>query len=83
MDIIWGVGLFVGILLAINNMAGGKATYVLQPFVNLVVGLLSMLVNVILQVLHIGVTAGTNALKTSRRLKDDRTQDQTSTPPRW
>lgn len=83
MDLIWGIGLLVVLLLALNNIAGGKATYVLQPFISLVVGLLGMLVNLILNVLHIGISSGASALKTSRRTKDDRIQDHVSTPPRW
>ncbi|HEY9753555.1 MAG TPA: hypothetical protein V6C97_00185 [Oculatellaceae cyanobacterium] len=81
-NILWGIALFVGILLALNQMAGGKATYVLQPVVSLAVGLLSMAVNLFLQVLRIGISAGTSSLRSARRLNSDQ-KDQKATPPRW
>ena len=83
MDMILGIGLLVVILVALNNMAGGRASDVLRPFMDLVIGLVSMLVNLFIQVLRIGITAGGNSLKTARRLKDDRINDHTATPPRW
>jgi hypothetical protein len=83
MDMIWGVVLLVGILVAVNNMAGGKASDVLRPVMELVTGLMSMLVNLFIQVLRIGISAGGSSLKTARRLKDDRIKEHTATPPRW
>ena len=46
---------FSGTSLAVNNMAGGKASDVLQPVMELVTGLMSMLVNLFIQVLRIGI----------------------------
>jgi hypothetical protein len=83
MDILGEICLLVGILVAVNNMAGGKATDVLRPFMDLVVGLMSMLVNLFIQVLRIGISAGGSSLKAARRLKDDRINEHTATPPRW
>jgi len=83
MDIIWSLALLVIILVAFNNMAGGRASDVLRPVMDLVIGLFSMLVNLFIQVLRIGTAAGGNSLKRARRLKDDRIQDHTNTPPRW
>jgi hypothetical protein len=83
MDIVWSLGLLVIILVAFNNMAGGRASDVLRPVMDLVIGLFSMLVNLFVQVLRIGIAAGGNSIKTARRLKDDRINDHTATPPRW
>ncbi|HEY9753748.1 MAG TPA: hypothetical protein V6C97_01160 [Oculatellaceae cyanobacterium] len=83
MDMVWGIVLLVGVLMALNNVAGGKATDVLRPVMDLVIGLMSMLVNLFIQVLRIGISAGGSSLKTARRLKNDRINDHTTTPPRW
>ena len=83
MDIVCSLGLLVIILIALNNMAGGRASDVLRPVMDLSIGLISMLVNLFIQVLRIGISAGVSSLKAARRLKDDRIQEHTNTPPRW
>ncbi|MFA6554820.1 MAG: hypothetical protein WCT03_00255 [Candidatus Obscuribacterales bacterium] len=42
MDILWSLGLIVILLVALNNMAGGRASSVLRPVAGMVTRLLSM-----------------------------------------
>jgi hypothetical protein len=41
MDVLWSLGLVVVLLIALNHMAGGKASGVIRPVTNIVSRLLS------------------------------------------
>jgi hypothetical protein len=83
MDILSGIALLIGVLVALNMLAGGKATDVLRPFMDLVLGLMSILVNLFVHGLRIGISACGRSLKTVNKSRDHRINDHAATPPRW
>ncbi len=83
MNILSEAALLVGVLVALNMMAGGKATDVLRPFMDLVLGLMSIVVNLLVHGLRIGVSACGRSLKTINKSRDHRINDHAATPPRW
>lgn len=86
MDIIWSLGLIVILLLALNHMAGGRASNVLRPVSNLVNGLFSFVVRLVLQAVGgiVRLFGGTLKLPGSGKpkIRDDK-QPLGRTPPRW
>lgn len=51
MDLIWSVGLIVIILLALNHMAGGRASNVLRPVTGIAGGVVSLVVRLCMSAL--------------------------------
>lgn len=85
MDLIWSLGLIVVILLALNHMAGGRASGVLRPVTRIVSNLVSMVVRAVLalfgSVLRIG--AGSVKLPKSGGDKKETGRGPGPPPPRW
>jgi hypothetical protein len=86
MDIIWSLGLIVVLLLALNHMAGGRASGVLRPVSNLVSGLVSFAVRLCFQGLGAVVRLFGGTLKLpgsgTPKIRDDK-QPPGRSPPRW
>jgi len=85
MDIIWSLGLIVFLLVALNHMAGGRASNVLRPVTQIVSNLVSMVVRLVLglfgSVLRIG--AGSVKLPKPRGDKKETDRGPGPPPPRW
>jgi hypothetical protein len=86
MDLLWSLGLIVVLLLALNHMAGGRASSVLRPLTGIVTQLISKIVRALMRligsVLRLGTGSLTNKLpKIGGNTKDDK---RGRTPaPRW
>jgi len=84
MDILWSLGLIVVLLVALTNMAGGRASSVLGPVSGIATRLLSMVARAVLNLLGaiFKVSGGTIKLPKS---KGSRETDRGAgpTPPRW
>lgn len=83
MEIVWSLALLVGILLAVNYMAGGRASIILRPTTRLVENLLSFAVKAVLglagSILRLG--GGSVKLPKSKGQKDNGPSGPP--PPRW
>lgn len=80
MDILGALGLVVILLLALNHMAGGRASNVLVPAFQVVGSLFAAIVAVTVSVLKV---AG-SALGSSLKLKGLSNKEANGrTPPRW
>jgi len=84
MDILWSLGLIVVLLVALTNMAGGRASSVIRPVVGIVTRLLSMTASTVLNLVGtiFKVSVGTVKLpKTNNKRETGR--EAGPTPPRW
>lgn len=86
MDILWSLGLIVVILLALNHMAGGRASNVLRPVTGIASRLLSFAVRLCMSgvgavVRLIGGSVGSSLKLPPAGSKTNR--ESGPTPPRW
>lgn len=87
MDLLWSLGLLVIIALALNQMAGGRASNVLRPVGNLANGLVTFAVRMCLSGLGtivrlLGGSVKPGKLPGSPKIGADKTPPG-PTPPRW
>jgi len=87
LDLIWSLGLIVVLLLALNHMAGGRASSVLRPITGIATQLISRIVRALAgligSVLRLGAGSLTNKQpKIGGKTKDDK-RGLGSPPPRW
>jgi hypothetical protein len=85
MDILWSVGLIVFLLVALNHMAGGRASNVLRPVTNIASGLVSFAVRLCMSALGgiVRLLGGSMKLPGgSPKIRDDK-MPPGRTPPRW
>ncbi len=87
MDMIWSLGLIVVLLLALNHMAGGRASSIVRPVTGIATQLISRIVRALAgligSVLRLGAGSLTNKLpKIGGNTKDDK-RGLGSPPPRW
>lgn len=84
MDILWSVGLIVILLVALTNMAGGRASSVLRPVSGIVTRLLSMVVRAVLNLAGAIFKVSVGAVKLPKpKIKRETGRGAGSTPPRW
>lgn len=87
MELIWSLGLIVFLLLALNQMAGGRAANVLRPVGNIVNGVISFAVRLCLGALGgivrlLGGSVKSGKLPGTPKIGADKTPPG-PTPPRW
>ena len=85
MDILWSLGLIVFLLVALNHMAGGRASNVLRPVTHIASGLVSFAVRLCMSALGGVVRLLGGSLKfpsASPKIRDDKARPG-PTPPRW
>lgn len=85
MDLIWSLGLLVVILLALNHMAGGRASNIIRPVTGIVSNLLSMIIRVVLSFVGSLFRIGAGSLKLPKPggSKKDTDRGPGPPPPRW
>jgi hypothetical protein len=85
MDLIWSLGLIVIILLALNHMAGGRASGVLRPVTRIVSNLVSMVVRAVLALFGSVLRIGVGSVKLPKPGGDKKETDRGPgpPPPRW
>lgn len=85
MELLWSLGLIVGILLALNHMAGGRASNVLRPVTNIASNLVGFAFRLCLNAVGgvVRLLGGSIKLPSgSPKLRDDK-EPRGPTPPRW
>jgi hypothetical protein len=84
MDILWSLGLVIVVLVALNHMAGGRASSILGPAAGIVTRLLSMAVRAVMNLAGaiFKVSIGTMKLPKPRSGSDSGRGGR-PTPPRW
>lgn len=85
MDILWSLGFLVVILLALNFMAGGRASNVIRPVTGIVSSLVSMVVRAVLSLVSSLFKIGAGSLKLPKPggSKKDSDRGPGPPPPRW
>ncbi len=85
MDIIFSLGLIIVILLALNHMAGGRASNVIRPVTGIVSNLVSMAVRFVLSLVGSLFKIGAGSLKLPKPggSKKDSDRGPGPPPPRW
>ena len=85
MELIWSLGLLVVILLALNHMAGGRASNVIRPVTNIVGNLLSIVVRALLSLVGSLFRIGAGSLKLPKpgSAKKESDRGPGPPPPRW
>ena len=85
MDLIWSLGLIVFLLVALNHMAGGRASNVLRPVTGIVSNLVSMVVRLVLNLFGSVLRIGAGSVKLPKPGGDKKETDRGSgpPPPRW
>ena len=63
MDLIWSLGLIVIILLAMNHMAGGRASNILRPVSGIATGLVRLAVRAVLSTLGVVFRIGASSVR--------------------
>lgn len=84
MDILWSLGLIVILLVALNNMAGGRASSVLRPVAGILTRLLSIVVRAVLNLVStiFRLSVGSINLPKSNPGKNNN-REAGPPPPRW
>ncbi|MFA6555279.1 MAG: hypothetical protein WCT03_02565 [Candidatus Obscuribacterales bacterium] len=84
MDILWSLGLIVVLLVALTNMAGGRASFVLRPVVGIVTRLLSLIVRAAMNLIGsvFKLSVGSIKLPKSNNGKNSN-REAGPPPPRW
>ncbi len=85
MELLWSLGLIVFLLVALNHMAGGRASNVLRPVSNIASGLVSFAVRLCMSALGGVVRLLGGSMKLpggSPKIRDDK-MPPGGTPPRW
>jgi len=84
MDIIWSLGLIVVILLALNHMAGGRASNVIRPVTGIVSNLVTLAVRAILGIFGSVFKIGAASIRLPKTTVKKETSDTPGPPPpRW
>jgi len=84
MDVLWSLGLIVVLLVALNGMAGGRASSVLRPATAIVTSLLSMVVRLVLNLVSAVFKVSVGTIKLPKAKSERETGRGTGpTPPRW
>jgi hypothetical protein len=84
MELLWSLGLIVVILLALNHMAGGRASTVLRPTAGLVTNIFSSVLRLVMGLLGGVLKIGAGKIG-SLPNKDDKDSGRGPgpPPPRW
>ena len=84
MELLWSLGLIVFLLVALNHMAGGRASNVLRPVANIASGLVSFALRLCMSALGsvVRLLGGSVKLPGPPKIRDDK-QPPAPTPPRW
>ena len=84
MELLWSLGLIVFLLVALNHMAGGRASNVLRPVANIASGLVSFALRLFMSALGsvVRLLGGSVKLPGPPKIRDDK-QPPGPTPPRW
>lgn len=85
MELLWSLGLIVVILLALNHMAGGRASNVLRPVTNIASGLVAVAFRLCMSAVGGVVRLLGGSMKLpggSPKIRDDK-MPPGRTPPRW
>ena len=86
MDLLWSLGLFVGVLFALFFMGGAKAEHLVQHLTRFISRLIVTVIRVAVNLISYGFTAGARNLRLDGlvRVKDDRHRDfHKPTEKRW
>ena len=84
MDLIWSLGLIVVLLLALNHMAGGRASNVLRPVTGIASRLISMVVRAVTGLLGSVFRIGAGSIKLPKVKGTDKSdRGPGPPPPRW
>ncbi|HEY9682146.1 MAG TPA: hypothetical protein V6C86_11250 [Oculatellaceae cyanobacterium] len=85
MDLIWSLGLIVVLLLALNHMAGGRASSVIRPVTGIVSNLVAMVVRAVLTLFGSVFRIGAGSVKLPKVGGDKKESDRGPgpPPPRW
>jgi len=85
MDLIWSLGLIVVLLLALNHMAGGRASNVLRPVIGIISNLVSVVVRAVLALLGSVLRIGAGSVKLPKPGGDTKETGRGPgpPPPRW
>lgn len=85
MEILWSLGLIVILLLALNQMAGGRASNVIRPVTGIASNLITMVVRAVLALFGSVLRIGKGSIKLPKpgaKAKDDE-RGPGPPPPRW
>jgi hypothetical protein len=84
MELLWSLGLIVFLLVALNHMAGGRASNVLRPVSNIASGLVSFAVRLCMSALGgvVRLLGGSVKMPGPPKIRDDKIPPG-RTPPRW
>lgn len=85
MELLWSLGLIVFLLVALNHMAGGRASNVLRPAMNIGNGLVSLAVRLCMSAVGgvVRLLGGSIKLPGPPKLGDGKKPPPGRTPPRW
>lgn len=83
MDIVWSLALLVGIFLAMNYMAGGRASSILRPTTRLVESLLSFAFKALLGIAGSIFRLGCGSVKLPKVKGGKDNGPAGPPPPRW
>jgi hypothetical protein len=85
MDLIWSLGLIVVVLLAFNQIAGGRASNVLRPVSNIVTNLLTMVFRAVVGLVSSIFRIGAASVKLPKPGMTGKDSDKGPgpPPPRW
>lgn len=84
MELLWSLGLIVFLLVALNHMAGGRASNVLRPVTGIASGIVSFALRLCMSALGsvVRFLGGSVKLPGPPKIHDDK-QPPGPTPPRW
>lgn len=84
MEMLWSLGLIVFLLVALNHMAGGRASNVLRPVASIASRLVSFALRLCMSALGsvVRLLGGSVKLPGPPKIRDDK-QPPGPTPPRW
>lgn len=85
MELLWSLGLIVLLFVALNHMAGGRASSVLRPFTNIASGLVSFAFRLCMSALGgvVRLLGGSVKLPGPPKIGDGKMPPPGRTPPRW
>jgi len=84
MDLIWSLGLIVVLLLALNHMAGGRASNVLRPVTGIASRLIAMVVRAVTGLFGSVFRIGAGSIKLPKPKGTDKSdRGPGPPPPRW
>lgn len=85
MELLWSLGLIVFLLVALNHMAGGRASNVLRPVSNIASGLVSFAFRLCMSAVGgiVRLLGGSVKLPGPPKIGDEKMPPPGRTPPRW